>query len=578
MRTVGLGWALTGLVLALVAALAGCQSEGAPPLISVDKLSPRELETGEHLRIEGVGFPEGKVAHVTFHGALYRPGRESVTGATVELTAVATSASLVDVPITDAVSALFTGARGEALHTTFAGDVTVAFAAKSPAAPPIAGTRSSVWVDVRPAPAASVQADALAEDGACAASFVGLKLSPEPGLSGLVVREVGSGLPGEAAHLALGDILTEWNGVRVHSVSDLATPAGQRGVWVRLERAGEANEMLAQLSLVGMGAPPLSSVTSSAVILGLGAVLYLLFLTPTPPFFAFLLFYAAEARERDAAARGRSAPALWKLAACALSTSLLVFPLSRWMGLADLDVAVLSCVWVTALTLTALFSAPREPGGHVVTTAARGALRAALLATPWALTVGGVVIRVGSLGLTDIVERQGGNPWQFLAFQSPPLLGVWLLSMATELAVRKRGGSDAIRVSVVCAVSAALLFGGFALPGVSADEVLATPWLTAMGAVLFALKTWLLVVFVAVIRRRLPPLAPEDIVRVSLTRFVPLSGVLVGLSVLLPAWGLGSSAAVLVGPVMLAATAAALVHVVVRVASIQRDRVPPLED
>ena len=117
-----------------LALLAGCERETTPPLIEVRGVSPRELEEGDRLTIEGVGFPEGKVAHVAFRGDLHRPGVPVVTNVLIEVDAVVVSSSEVDIPFNAAIERLFAGPGDHAAHTTFRGDVTVAFAAKTPAA------------------------------------------------------------------------------------------------------------------------------------------------------------------------------------------------------------------------------------------------------------------------------------------------------------------------------------------------------------------------------------------------------------------------------------------------------------
>ncbi|RYG70999.1 hypothetical protein EON77_13275, partial [bacterium] len=48
--------------LASLTALAGCEREPSRPLLDVDDVVPREVETGERLEIVGAGFPQGRAA------------------------------------------------------------------------------------------------------------------------------------------------------------------------------------------------------------------------------------------------------------------------------------------------------------------------------------------------------------------------------------------------------------------------------------------------------------------------------------------------------------------------------------
>jgi len=124
------------LLLLLMLSAAACERETTPPLIQVRALSPRELEEGDRLTLEGVGFPEGKVGHVTFRGDLHRPGAVALTGVEIQVDAVVGSSSEVEIPVNLELERLFAGPGDHAVHTTFSGDITIAFAASSRADPP----------------------------------------------------------------------------------------------------------------------------------------------------------------------------------------------------------------------------------------------------------------------------------------------------------------------------------------------------------------------------------------------------------------------------------------------------------
>src|SRR5438552_1814488 len=138
------------LLIAALAVLAGCQRESTPQLIQVLDVAPREVEVGDRLEILGSGFPQGKTAKLAFRGTLFRPGDKPETGAVIDAEAVAQSSTQIELDFTEGLKELFCGAADKSAHTTFEGDVEVAFAAAAPGAPPVAATVRAVTIDFRP--------------------------------------------------------------------------------------------------------------------------------------------------------------------------------------------------------------------------------------------------------------------------------------------------------------------------------------------------------------------------------------------------------------------------------------------
>ena len=114
----------------------GCARDPAPPLLDVTEVTPHEVERGERLEIRGRGFGEGHEAHLTFRGVLHRPGEEPEL-ATLETSAPATSEEAVELAIDEKVEALFCRDGDRLEHTTFTGDLEVAFAPAMVGAPPV---------------------------------------------------------------------------------------------------------------------------------------------------------------------------------------------------------------------------------------------------------------------------------------------------------------------------------------------------------------------------------------------------------------------------------------------------------
>src|SRR5262249_44361532 len=89
--------------------------------------------------------------HLAFRGTLYRPGRRPIERAEITAQALVTSAQQIELAFTESLESLFCGAGEEASHTTFEGEVEVAFTAAYAGAPPIAGTLRKVVSGFRPA-------------------------------------------------------------------------------------------------------------------------------------------------------------------------------------------------------------------------------------------------------------------------------------------------------------------------------------------------------------------------------------------------------------------------------------------
>src|SRR5437763_5774976 len=129
------------LCIVTLAGWSGCVSNEAPPqLLNVLDFAPREAEVGDRLEVIGAGFPEGKAAHVVFKGTLYRPGRKPVKGVEIDVDAATSSADKIEMMFTEGLQTSFCGSGDDAIHTTFRGDVIVAFAASTPGALPITGS------------------------------------------------------------------------------------------------------------------------------------------------------------------------------------------------------------------------------------------------------------------------------------------------------------------------------------------------------------------------------------------------------------------------------------------------------
>jgi NADH-quinone oxidoreductase subunit H len=299
------------VVLALVAAgLAGgegaCGREASPELVQVLDMSPRDVELGERVSLIGDGFPAGKPARVTFRGTLHRPGERAESVAEIVTAGLVSGPGQVQVLFTDSVLALFCGAGDRAAHTSFEGEVEVAFAAAVAGAPPVVGVLRRANLDVHPGLTPSDRERDREGDRLLAWIGVRASLATAPGL---VVEAVAPGSRGDAAGIVAGDLLSSFDGVRVGSLGDVVPAPGAREALVGVRRGGDRDEVLKTVSVEGFRrAPPVELLGASLLVLAAMAVV-LLFAAPTSPTAAAALHrVTARLRARAAdAAEGTSA-------------------------------------------------------------------------------------------------------------------------------------------------------------------------------------------------------------------------------------------------------------------------------
>jgi NADH-quinone oxidoreductase subunit H len=547
---VPVGFAL--VVAWLVSGRAGLSARAPLDLIAVLDATPRDLERGDRLALAGTGFPAGKMARVTFRGTLRRPGETPRTNAEVELRGVAVGPERVELNLDEAAEALFCGAADLAVHTTFEGDVVVAFAAAVAGTPPVAGTLSNVTLDIRPtATGAAAQRDRDAE-GARTLAALGLHVIPNGGGAGLRIESVDPRSRAAAAGLVPGDVVASFDGLRVGSTADVLPFPGEREAAIGMRAAGSPEETVRPIAVDGLRRTPPRAFLGSAMLIVSALAFVLLFCTPTPSGLSTRLAIAATrpfvslpsfASFSPSAARGRlgqRAPLRRALAhalafagrdllppaglrglpdACAYA-ALAVMPLGQYLLAARLDVGVLFLGAAFALVVAALLSG-RSMGDGV-----RNAARTAIQHVPAAFAILGVVVMTGSLRVQEIARAQGGCPWDWLAFRSPIslVLSFMLLSAARidfalagdstgvgalvfSPAVRARatgdggpGASGAVLRAhriLIAGLAAILFLGGWTLPGLAPAQQDARPLLQWLGELWLLAKTIALVAAVA---------------------------------------------------------------------------------
>jgi NADH-quinone oxidoreductase subunit H len=552
--------AAAAVVMLLGISIAGSCGH-APPLqlLRVLDIAPRDVELGDRVVILGEGFAPGKAARVTFRGTLHRAGERGQRNAVIETTGVVVGPQRVEISFDEALEAIFCRSGDRAAHTTFEGDVEVAFAASEFGAPPIGGALQGVTIDVRaPAGAADGARDA---EGERLLNWIGLRVASD-GRTGLLIEAVVPGSSAEKAGVVSGDVLASFDGVRVMSPGDAVPAAGDTEAWVGVRPSGSATEIGRAVSVAGFRRAPPERFAAATLIVLTALTAVLLLGTPTPgPVAVVLQRFVCRLRAHTASdakdgawgqhlgvfVRGARPPlhvgvpsAVAGLIACA---TFAVMPFGQYLVAARLDVGVLFVAAATALAAAAFVAADSPSRG------ALNALQVLWQHVPGALAVAGVVLSTGSLRVQEVVRAQGGSPWDWLAFRSPAsLVAAWILFesvsverscsyRSTGLATRvddltapqgAQGGPSfeaALRVHqfVIAGLVSALFLGGWSLPGLSPAQQDSRPALEVVGATVFLAKATALVFVSTSARRGLPPLTLWQRTRWTVECSLPIS-------------------------------------------------------
>src|SRR5208282_4641239 len=86
----------------LLSAGGSCSRDGAPQLVRVSEITPREVELGDRVAVVGDGFPPGRQARVTFRGTLHRPGERPVRDAEIVTAGLAAGPQQVEIAFSEA--------------------------------------------------------------------------------------------------------------------------------------------------------------------------------------------------------------------------------------------------------------------------------------------------------------------------------------------------------------------------------------------------------------------------------------------------------------------------------------------
>lgn len=524
-----------GLALVLASFALGCQRELPLRLVEVHGVTPKDLEAHDRLEIRGAGFPQGRLASLTFRGTLHRPGR-APERARIDAQGNVLGQNRIDLEISEGLLASFTDTGARADHTTFRGELEVVFASQSTSAPPIAATLQGVVLDVFPS-GVRVEEDATREqEGARVLGFLGLTAHSSG--TGLLVETVARGSRGEEIGVVAGDMLTAFDGVTLARLGDIR-PAGGREAQLSFRR-GESREETRDVSLLGLASGLPKDFSLVVSLLGLALVLVLAFVAP----FEGKLGRAEVAiagRLRQIRDRGLSGLAkagakgffgekpsrelswLPPTVLFAASAALFALPGAGSLVGEDLDLLLLFVAFLASSLAVAL---GQEEGFY---SRARAVGAAILLSIPLVLALVSAVSLTGSLRGVDAVRGQGPLPWEWNAFRSPFALGLVLACIFAQafLGARPRGkkhtpsADTAYRVGLLFSsgVIAVLFFGGYRLPG-TVDKLSIFARLVA-GLMLVA-KAWGIAGLSLLVRFSLPSTKVDDAFRKG-ARVLPIA-------------------------------------------------------
>lgn len=505
------------LALILSGLVAGCR--GSPPeLVELTAVSPTVFEPGDTMEIAGSELPEGHAVDVTLSGVVLRAGTPPRT---ISLHAVGATAdpSRIAVALDEALFAELAPPDG-AFHSTFHGNVTVSFAAKRPAAPPISGTLEGVTLDAVIPSRSEAPSEAAKERAAEFASFLGIELSNDLPLR---VQRVVPGSRARAVGLMPGDRLLALDGLNLFLPEDLSPRPGATAAELEVERKATPKRRVIELALDGFR--PLEG----RGLLGLGLFLGFVSLFLLPPAawlrgvvrlpaerLAHWMRAPADAAHRLLDRRSDEASGMESVLANALSYVFFVglgaglAALSLGFGLLtpELDLGLLYATSVVCLVaLSLLVEARSRRGRRPVRRALAHAATTLAFQLPIVLGVIAPIVAKRSIHLLDLVRAQGGAPWQWGLVAEPGLFLAAVVMLAAvvpkpfggtrpldELGgeVRLPGQRPAARaalfvadwahVFIVCWIASTVFLGGWQLPGAPDLARYAAPGLGALGA------------------------------------------------------------------------------------------------
>jgi hypothetical protein len=296
-------------LFALTALVIGCSSPSSGPgLLQLTELSAREVGRGDRLEITGAGFPEGRVARLTFRGDVFRPGRLAAHDVEVSIPANTATPHVLEATISEELVSAFCG-RDDGAHATFRGDITAAFAPRKSGAPPVAGSLQGVVLDIEPSHETEDNRALAVREGERFATFLGVSIGAD-GSGPLRIQKLEPQGRGAEVGLAAGDVLEELSGVRLSDISDFVPPPRARTARIALHRGGVSEGAVMAVDVAEFKPGTLSDLTPALALVGSALLALLLALSPLGRFSTWLAL-AISSRSRGRGLKPRAHRAHW---------------------------------------------------------------------------------------------------------------------------------------------------------------------------------------------------------------------------------------------------------------------------
>ena len=464
--------------------LCGCGTSSSPELLSVLDVAPRDVDVGDRIEVLGTNLPsgEGKEAVLTFRGELRRAGQTPLVDQTIEVDRAVVSTDKVMVLFTEGLQARFCGRGDDAVHTTFRGDVTVTIPPSAQGGLPVQGTVKSVTIDFIPPSARRTVAEAHAKEGRRSLDFLGIGVSDEsPPSGGLTVTSVRPSSPADRALVLPGDLLVSFEGVKIIGIGDMV-PSGQERLPSLGIKRGDKPVELRQIAIEGFRASAPTDLLGAGIVLGVAAVILLLFMAPTAGIITWVE-RRVSARMQSRVGPNRAGPqgflvwmadgiksivkedviptesdqTLFRLAPylvfVGVSATFVVMPFGQYLIAADLDIGILFVIAVTSLVTIGLMTGGWASNNKwSLLGGIRSAAQIISYEIPGAVAIVCLVMMTGSLRLQDIIAAQGGTggsfidvggwPWYWYVFKNPITFLLFFLYFTTALAEGNRAPFD----------------------------------------------------------------------------------------------------------------------------------------
>lgn len=199
-----------------------CADNLPPNLLGTLTLSSHEANLGDTLEIIGSGFPTQRKAHVMLRGQLHRPGQRNET-IELESQAVTKSSRSLEWAVQSQITNRICGPLQHAIHTTFRGDIYIAFEPIDARTPALAGHLPSVIVDFCTHSSAHLTSSNAYKESLAAIQFLGIQLTYKN--NGVFVEKTEQRSVAERYGIKAGDELLELDGHRILSTVDLIPSA-----------------------------------------------------------------------------------------------------------------------------------------------------------------------------------------------------------------------------------------------------------------------------------------------------------------------------------------------------------------